>query len=67
MDNDGAVDVLVAKDRRLEAAAVEPLAHPRHLHGEIAVADADFGTMKVHGTPTAGIEGQTRPAPPGRP
>ena len=48
LNDNGAVDMLIAKDRRLETAAVEPLAHPRHLEDEIAVAYADLGAVKVH-------------------
>jgi len=48
VDNDNAVDMLVAKDRRLEAAAVEPLAHSRHLQSKFAVAEANLGTVKAH-------------------
>ena len=48
LNDDGAVDMLIANDRRLETAAVEPLAHPRHLEDEIAVAYADLGAVKVH-------------------
>jgi len=48
LNNDGAVDMLITEDRRLEMAAVEPLAHARHLGDEIAVAEADFGAVEVH-------------------
>lgn len=49
LDDDGAVDVLVAEDGRFEAVAIEPLTHPRHLAGEFTAANPDLRTMKVHG------------------
>ena len=47
VDGDNAIDMLIPEGRRLKAAAVEPLPHPRHLNDELAVADADLGAVKV--------------------
>jgi hypothetical protein len=47
-DDDRATHMIIAKGCRLEAAAVEPFAHPNHLPGQIAIADADFGAVKIH-------------------
>src|SRR5207237_8031354 len=46
LNDNGAVDMLIAKDCRLETAAVEPLAHPRHPEDEIAGASAALGAVE---------------------
>ena len=56
--------MLITEDRRLEMAAVEPLAHARHLGDEIAVADADFGAVEVHARTQFKRVGQIRSAGP---